>query len=70
MLGVSLGSTDGKALVSYEGTKLVSTDGKVFGTILGNVYGITFGINIGTERVCLNGSLDRSNYGKLGGYCL
>ena len=34
MLGVSLGSTDGKVLGSDEGIKLGSTDGKVLGTIL------------------------------------
>ena len=59
MLGDLLGLSDGKVLVSNEGIKLVSTDGKVLGTILINVYGITLGTDVGTEM----GSLDGSFYG-------
>ena len=61
MLGGSLGSTNEKSLVSDEGIKLWSNDGKVLGTILGNVYGITLGIDIGTYLVPLDGLFDGSN---------
>ena len=54
-------------LGSDEGIKLGSADGKVLGTILGNIYVITLGIDLGTDLVSLNGSLDGYNYGKLEG---
>ena len=65
MLGFLLGSTDGKALGSDEGIKLVSTDVKVPGAILLNVYGIILGLNIGTELGFLDVSFDGSNDDKL-----
>ena len=37
LLGDSLGSTDGKVLVSDEGIKLVFSGGKLLGTILRNL---------------------------------
>ena len=44
---------------SDEGTKLVSTDSKMFGTILGNVNGIVLGLDVGTEMGSLDGSFAR-----------
>ena len=52
---------------SDEGIKLVSNDGKVFGTIIGNVDRITLGIHIGTKLGFLDGSFDGYNEGKLEG---
>ena len=61
MLVDSLGYTDGKALVSDEGIKLVSTDGKVIGTIIGNVDKITLCLDIGTDLGSLYIFFDGSN---------
>ena len=52
-------------LGSDEGIKLVSTDGKVFGTVLGNVDVISLGIDFGTYLGSLDGYFDYSNYDKL-----
>ena len=49
LLGVLLGSTDGKVLGYDKGIILISTDGKVIVTVLGNVYGVTLGIYVGTD---------------------
>ena len=61
MLLGSLGCNDLKALGSYEGIQLGSTDGKVLGPILGNVDRITLGLDIGTGMVSLDGSFYGSN---------
>ena len=45
--------------------KMGYTGGRVIGTILGNVDRIILGIDIGTELVFLDGSLDGSNEGKI-----
>ena len=63
----SLGSTDGKVIVSDEGIKLVTTDSKVLGTLLENVDGITLRLDVGTELGYLDGPFDGSNDGKLEG---
>ena len=63
----SLGSTDGKVIVSDEGIKLVTTDSKVLGTLLENVDGITLRLDVGTELGYLYGPFDGSNDGKLEG---
>ena len=55
---------------SYEGVKLVISDGKVIDTILGNVDVITLGIDCGTELGYLDGCFDGSNDGKLEGLFL
>ena len=44
----SLGSTDGKVLVSDEGIKLGIFDCKLVGTILGNIDVITLALNVVT----------------------
>ena len=59
-----MGSTDGKVIVSDEGIKLRSTDGKVLANITGNVDGITLLLDVGTELSSLDGSFDGSNDGK------
>ena len=63
---VSLGYTDGKVLVCYEGIKLVSTDGYVFGAIFLILDRITLGLDIGTDIGSLDGSFDGSNDVRLG----
>ena len=54
-------------LGSDEGTELGYTDGKVLRIIFGNVYVITFGIDVGSEMVSVDGSFGGSNDGKLEG---
>ena len=65
MLGGSLGYTDGKVLGYDEVIKLVSTDGKVFGTILVNVDKITPWLDIGIELGFFDELFDGYNDGKL-----
>ena len=54
MHGYSLGSTNGKVLVSDEGIKMGLFGGEILGILLGNVDGIILGLGVGTEL----GSLD------------
>ena len=49
LIGDSLVYTDGKVLVSGEGTKLGLFYVELFDTILGNVDGITLGLDIRTD---------------------
>ena len=70
MLGGSLGYNHGKAIGSYEGTRLGSTDGKVLVTILGNINRITVRIDIRTELGFLDVFFYGSNGGKLEGILL
>ena len=67
LLGDSLWSTDGKVIASYEGIKLVSTDGNRLGAILGNVDSIILGLDVRTELGYLDGSFDGSTVWNLGG---
>ena len=65
MLGDSLGSTDSKVIVSYEGIKIRSTNGTVFGTIIVNLYGIKLGVMLEHKLAYLDGSFYGSNDGKV-----
>ena len=65
-LGGSLGSNNGKVIVSDEYTKLILSDGKMLGTIPGNVYGIALEFDVVSELGSLDGSFGGSNDGKVG----
>ena len=49
LIGGSFAYTDGKVIASYEGTKLVSTEVKMFGSLPGDVYVITVRLDVETE---------------------
>ena len=70
MIGVSLGSNDGKLVGSDEGTKPGIYDGTFIVSILGNVYGITLGFDVGKKLGSLDGFIDGYNYGNLEGLLL
>ena len=55
---------------SDEDIKIGLSDGKVLGILVGNVDVIIPGLDVGTDMVLLEWSLDFSNYGKLLGMFL
>ena len=57
----SLGYPDGKFHGSYEGIKLVCTDGKVIGTILIYLDGIILGIDVVKQLGSLDGLFNGSD---------
>ena len=65
MIEDSLGSTDGKVIVSDEVVKLGFTHGKVIGTILGNIDVIALGLDVRTDLESLDGSFDGASDRKL-----
>ena len=65
-----IGSTDGKVIGSDEVIKMVLIYGKLLGTVVVNVDVITFGVDVVTELVSLDGYFDDSNDGKLEGLFL
>ena len=62
-----IGSTDGKVIGSDEVIKMVLIYGKLLGTVVVNVDVITFGVDVVTELVSLDGYFDGSNDGKIEG---
>ena len=61
---------DGKIEVLFLVYSMNSSGGKVLGNILGNVDEITFGVNVGTYLVSLDGYFDFFNDGNLGKFVL